>query len=167
MSWPFNVWTTCFSYLKIFANSWPSASNFKSLSQSLEHFFLTVGRNNFGNKITIPNLKKKQCSNLHWNKNISASPVVFPPHGPPVKTSFQTFFSWILFPFMISSWDLVSLIFIYQLTVKSDNISKENFVRVRCFEIKLYQRLELIIPEGLKEQKLSRLSTFIKSIVLK
>ena len=29
----------------------PSASNIKSFSQSLEHFFLTVGQNNFGNKI--------------------------------------------------------------------------------------------------------------------
>ena len=34
-----------------FANSWHSASNFKSCSQSLEQFFLTVGQNNFGNKI--------------------------------------------------------------------------------------------------------------------
>ena len=37
--------------LKIFENSRPSASNFKSFSRSLEHFFLTVGQNNFGNKI--------------------------------------------------------------------------------------------------------------------
>ena len=28
-----------------------TASNFKSFSQSLEQFFLTVGQNNFGNKI--------------------------------------------------------------------------------------------------------------------
>ena len=33
---------------KKFANS---ASNFKSFSRSLEQFFLTVGQNNFGNKI--------------------------------------------------------------------------------------------------------------------
>ena len=33
-----------------------SASNFKSFSQSLEQFFLTVGQNNFGNK--IPYFKK-------------------------------------------------------------------------------------------------------------
>ena len=38
-------------HLKIFANSPPSASNFKSFSRSLEQFFLTVGQNNFGNKI--------------------------------------------------------------------------------------------------------------------
>ena len=37
--WPFTVWTNCSSYLKIFANSRPSASNFKSFSQSLEQFF--------------------------------------------------------------------------------------------------------------------------------
>ena len=40
-----------FSELIIFSNSPPSASNFKSFSRSLEHFFLTVGQNNFGNKI--------------------------------------------------------------------------------------------------------------------
>ena len=32
-------------------NSWPSASNFKSFSRTLEQFFLTVGENNFDNKI--------------------------------------------------------------------------------------------------------------------
>ena len=32
---------------------WPSTSNFKSFSRSLEHFFLTVGPNNFGNKIPL------------------------------------------------------------------------------------------------------------------
>jgi hypothetical protein len=40
-----------FSGLKIIAISRPSASNFKSLSQSLEQFLLTVGQNNFDNKI--------------------------------------------------------------------------------------------------------------------
>ena len=35
----------------MFANSRPSASNFKSFSRSLEQLFLTVGQNNFGNKI--------------------------------------------------------------------------------------------------------------------
>ena len=39
----------------MFANSRPSALNFKSFSRSLEQFFLTVGQNNFGNKIPIPN----------------------------------------------------------------------------------------------------------------
>ena len=37
--------------LKHFANSQPSASNFKFFSESLDHFFLTVQQNNFGNKI--------------------------------------------------------------------------------------------------------------------
>ena len=40
-----------FSDLKKFANSQPSASNFKSFSQSQKQFFLTVGQNNFGNKM--------------------------------------------------------------------------------------------------------------------
>ena len=39
------------SDLRDFANSRPSVLNFKSFSQSLEHFFLTVRQNNFGNKI--------------------------------------------------------------------------------------------------------------------
>ena len=34
-----------------FSNSRPSALNFKSCFQSLEHFFLTVGQKNFGDKI--------------------------------------------------------------------------------------------------------------------
>ena len=49
--WPFTVWINCSGDLKKFANSRPSASNFKSFSRSLEQFFLTVGQNNFGNKI--------------------------------------------------------------------------------------------------------------------
>jgi hypothetical protein len=39
----------CSSDLKNFATSQPSASNFNS--RSLEQFFITVGQNNFGNKI--------------------------------------------------------------------------------------------------------------------
>ena len=53
--WPFTVWINCSSDLKIFANYQPSASNFKSLSWSLKHFFLIVGQSNFG--INIPVLK--------------------------------------------------------------------------------------------------------------
>ena len=49
--WPFTVWINCSSDLKNFANSWPSASNFKNFSWSVEHFFLSVGQNNFVNKI--------------------------------------------------------------------------------------------------------------------
>ena len=51
--WPFTVWINCSSDLKNFANSWPSASKFKSFSRSLEQFFHTVGQNNFGNKIPL------------------------------------------------------------------------------------------------------------------
>ena len=43
----------CSSDLKIVENSRPSASNFKSFSRSLEQLFLTVGQNNFGNKIPV------------------------------------------------------------------------------------------------------------------
>ena len=37
--WPFTVWINCSSDLNHFANSQPSASNFKSFSRSLEQFF--------------------------------------------------------------------------------------------------------------------------------
>ena len=49
--WPFTAWMNCSIDLKNFANFWPSASNFKSFSRSVEQFFLTVGQNNFRNKI--------------------------------------------------------------------------------------------------------------------
>ena len=50
--WPFTaVWINCPSDLNNLVNSWPSASNFKSFSWSQEYFFLTVGQDNFGNKI--------------------------------------------------------------------------------------------------------------------
>ena len=51
--WPFTFWINWSSDLKIFANPRPSASNFKIFSWSLEQFFLTVGQNNFGNKIPL------------------------------------------------------------------------------------------------------------------
>ena len=64
--WPFTVWINCSSDLKYLANSQPSASNFKSFSGSLEQFFLTVGQNNFGNKIPLNGLKmygfKNDCN---------------------------------------------------------------------------------------------------------
>ena len=57
--WPFTVWINCSTDLKNFVNSQPSASYFKSFSRSLEQlFFLTVGQNNFGNK--IPFLRNTQ-----------------------------------------------------------------------------------------------------------
>ena len=51
--WPFTVWMNCSSDLTNFANSRLTASNSKIFSRSLEQFFLTVGQNNFGNKIPI------------------------------------------------------------------------------------------------------------------
>ena len=49
--WPFTVWINCSGNLKNFANSRPSALNFKSFSGSQEQHCLIVGQNNFGNKI--------------------------------------------------------------------------------------------------------------------
>ena len=51
--WTFTLRINCSSDLKNFANSRPSSLNFKSFSQSLE-LFLTLGQNNFGNKILFP-----------------------------------------------------------------------------------------------------------------
>ena len=64
MFWPFTAWTNCSSDLKIFANSRPSASSFKSFSRSLEQFFLTVGQNNFANKIPFFIMFQVQPSSL-------------------------------------------------------------------------------------------------------
>ena len=47
---------SCLNDFEIFENSQPSAMNFKSFSRSLEQFFLTVGQNNFGNKIPFPSI---------------------------------------------------------------------------------------------------------------
>ena len=51
--WPFTVRINCSTDLKIFANSRPSASNFKSFSRSQEQFFLKAGQNNYWNKISL------------------------------------------------------------------------------------------------------------------
>ena len=50
----------CSGDLKIFSNSWPSASNFKNFSRSLEQLFLTVGQNNFGKKIPFLHILTKK-----------------------------------------------------------------------------------------------------------
>ena len=74
---------SCSSDLKNFANSWPSASNFKSFSRSLEQFFLTVGQNNFSNKIPFistqshKNLIQEELS-LSQESNISTVSEDFP-----------------------------------------------------------------------------------------
>ena len=49
-----------------FANSRPSVSNFKSFSQSLDQFFLTVGQNNFGNKIPFLKLNYSSQDTVGW-----------------------------------------------------------------------------------------------------
>ena len=69
--WPFTVWINCSNDLKKFANSRPSALNFKSFSRSLEQSFLTVGQNNIGNK--IPFLEYIQCTFSESDSNCRAS----------------------------------------------------------------------------------------------
>ena len=51
--WPYTFWKNYCSDLKKFVNSQPSALNFKSFSQSLEQYLLTVGQNFFCNKIPV------------------------------------------------------------------------------------------------------------------
>ena len=52
MFWPFTVWINCSSF-----------------SRSLDQFFLTVGQNNFGNKIPFP-LDSYMVSCPIWSKNL-------------------------------------------------------------------------------------------------
>ena len=64
--WPFTVWINCSSNLKNFANSWPSVSNFKSFSQSLEQFFLTVGQNKIPlYKLLVCRLENEKKKHAH------------------------------------------------------------------------------------------------------
>ena len=67
--WPFTFWINCSSDLKFFENSLLSASNFKSFSQSLEQFYLTVGQNNFGNKIPFLCMFVTLRTRLHTLQN--------------------------------------------------------------------------------------------------
>ena len=64
--WPITAWINCSSDLKIYPNSWPSALNFQSFSQSVEQFFLTVGQKNFGNKIPCHTLLTRS-NNTNWD----------------------------------------------------------------------------------------------------
>ena len=64
--WPFNVWIDCSSDLNNSANSRPSASNFKSFSQSLEQYFLTVGQKIFGNKIPVLKITNFPTHHYLW-----------------------------------------------------------------------------------------------------
>ena len=62
--WSFTVSINCSWDLNFFANSRPTASNFKSFSWSPEWFFLTVCQNNFGNKIPMSMFLKFFCKIL-------------------------------------------------------------------------------------------------------
>ena len=72
---PITVWIDCYRNCKTFANSWPSASNFKSFSSG--QFFRTVSQNNFGNKIPFKYLHEKNNDLIEsyrsiifqWNKS--------------------------------------------------------------------------------------------------
>ena len=68
--WPFIVQINGSSHLKLFANSRPSAKNFKSFSRSLEQLFITVGQNNFERKslsfdrVNIPWKRRKPLKKI-------------------------------------------------------------------------------------------------------
>ena len=107
LSWPFTVWINCSSNIKIFANSQPSASNFKSFSRSLEHFFLTVGQNNFGNKIPFLHLKNpiKKCERFslamhhksdQFSHKISCRNWIWPKHLPYITVFCHSFLQLLL-----------------------------------------------------------------------
>ena len=74
----FTFWINCSGDLKNFANSWPSASNFKGFSRSLEHFFLTKGQNNFQWLVSDDSWFQKldhgvwKCLELMWIVSIQA-----------------------------------------------------------------------------------------------
>ena len=64
--WPSTVGINGSSDLKSFANSLPSASNFKSFSRSLDQFFLTVCQNNFGSKILFSQNIEIKCLHSYF-----------------------------------------------------------------------------------------------------
>ena len=93
----------------MFANSRPSASNFKSFSRSLEQFFLTLGKKNFGNKIPFlsvcsPAVKRTQPRyylndinykvihdvdiHQHWNFRLDEWPIYTNQTPAKIKISF-------------------------------------------------------------------------------
>ena len=63
-------------FSKFLKNSRPSALNFKSFSRSLEQFFLTVGQNNFGNKIPYLIFCREICGDFqplgNWSMSLKA-----------------------------------------------------------------------------------------------
>ena len=58
-----------------------SASNFKSFSRSLEQFFLTLGQNNFGNKIPILNSSGKKEERIYENGVLSGAAIIYGTDG--------------------------------------------------------------------------------------
>ena len=113
--WPFTVWINCSGDLKIFVNSRPSASNFKSFSRSLEQFFLTVGQNNFGNKIPFllfeellklkGFLKRKKNLTLEYIWHDTGHSWLLPQLLFPKLWSFSGPFSHRVSPFHIGHWE--------------------------------------------------------------
>ena len=78
--WPFTAWINCSSDFQILGLK---VSNFKSFSQSLEQFFLTVGQNNFGNKIPFKRVKHKY---ILWNFTFQSINLLFYFSGMLLKT---------------------------------------------------------------------------------
>ena len=74
--WPSTVWINCSSDPKNLTNSRPSASNFNSFSRSLEQFFLTVGQNNFSNKIPFLSCSPGPAFFSSLLPSYSASPII-------------------------------------------------------------------------------------------
>ena len=70
----------CSSDLKNFENSRPSTSNFKSFSQSLEQFLLTVGQNKFGNKIPFIKLITYVLTNYELSEQNKDFPFLYLGH---------------------------------------------------------------------------------------
>ena len=59
----------------MFADSLPSASNFKSFSESLEQYFFTVGQNNFTNKIPFPSFQFRVEKNSLRHSTLQERPL--------------------------------------------------------------------------------------------
>ena len=94
--WPFTVWINCSCDLKMFANYWPSASNFKKRSRSLKHFFLTVSQNNFCIKIPFLSCKTlagKKLTIWWWKKKFAKSKKLLTWHKRFFYNEVSSFFS--------------------------------------------------------------------------
>ena len=96
--WHFTVWINHCSDFKHFANSQPSALNLKSFSSSLEHLFLTIGLNNFGNKIPILGI---QVHNFRWENSFHI------PHEIPISFKTQVHAQVKIFIIYVSSREIL------------------------------------------------------------